>query len=89
MKSDTSATHICCFPEGPELLLLEGEPAEGQRRVPVIVQLGLDLLNLLITLRNEATEGERRVSTHHTADTPSHEVKGVYTRARNRKHLRL
>lgn len=51
-------THIGCFSECLEFLLFERESAEGQRRVLVVFQLGLDLLNLLITLGGE-TGGER------------------------------
>lgn len=44
------ATHVSRFSERPELLLFQRESAERQRRVLVILQLGLHLLNLLVTL---------------------------------------
>lgn len=59
-----SHTHIGCFSECLEFLLLEWESAEGQRRVFVVFQLWLDLLNLLITLGGVETE-ERGVSGGH------------------------
>lgn len=56
-----TATHIGRLSERLELLLFERESAEGQRRILVVFQLSVNLLNLLITLglRRDEGGGER------------------------------
>lgn len=80
-----SNTHIGRFSEGFELLLFEREPAEGQRRVLVVLQMGLDLLNLLITLgyETERETGVRGGGTPYTRDVNHWRGEGKRKRERS------